>query len=138
MIQPFLGAQVAYNYRDPIHENHQDQFGLKLRRFDWTSASSRLGLHASVCNIVDFFDGSLDLAWDQMYTSSKNSTKGQFYDFGESFCVCGNKIDKTSIDYALTISKNVANCVNGYVQFEGQWSQHALTNGFILGVDGSF
>jgi autotransporter-associated beta strand protein len=136
LIQPFLGVQVDRNWRGHIRENDANGFGLNLEKHNWTEASTRLGVHITYCDICDYFNASLDLAWDEMWTSDHNSTRGRFKQFGNSYRICGNTLDRASFDYALTLSSSCfCDCLTGYLELGGEVWGHANTFNVILGVE---
>ncbi len=135
LIQPFLGVQVDRNWRNKIDENNANGWGLKIKKHDWTAASTRLGLHLTTCDICDWIDASVDLAWNQLWTSDHNSTEGRFKQFGNSFRICGNTLDRASLDYALTLSKCLCDGLKGNLEVGGEWWRHANTFNVIVGID---
>lgn len=135
LIQPFVGVQVDSNWRGHIRENDANGFGLKLEKHNWTEASTRLGAHITYCDICDCFNASLDLAWDELWTKDHNSTRGRFKQFGNSYRICGNTLDRASFDYALTLSSCFCDCFTGYIELGGEVWRHANTFNVILGVE---
>lgn len=135
LIQPFLGIQIGKNWRGQIHENHAKGWGLKINKYDWTSTRSRVGLHLSTCNLCDSIDTSFDVAWNQLWSSTKNSTEGRFKQFGKTYPICGNKLDNYSFDYALTLTTWLCEDLKGYVELEGEWWQHANTFNVLGGIE---
>lgn len=134
LLQPFVGIQIEQNWRSKITEKSASDFGLHINEQRWTPVNSRLGFHLSSCNLCQCFDVSLDAAWDQRLTSNRNTTKGHFQEFGNTYGIYGNKLDDASIDYALTLTKNFREAFQVYLEFEGQWSRHSNTNGVLIGV----
>jgi outer membrane autotransporter protein len=134
LIQPFVGMQVGKNWRSQVTEHSSSGWGLSIDEYQWDSVSSRFGLHVSTCNTCDSPNLSLDVAWNQRITSTHNATTGRFQTFGNAYRICGNKLDATSVDYALTLAKSYKEAFQCYIQFEGQVWNHAYTNGFLLGM----
>lgn len=135
LIQPFVGVQVDSNWRGHIGENDAGGFGLDIKKHHWTETSTRLGVHITSCDICDCFNASLDLAWEELWTSDDNSTRGRFKQFGNSFRICGNELDRASFDYALTLSSCFCDCFTGYIELGGEVWSHANTFNVILGVE---
>lgn len=138
LIQPFLGIQMGKNWRGHINENHASGWGLSVKKYDWSTTSSRLGLHLSTCNLYECIDASFDIAWNQLWSSSKNSSVGRFKEFGDAFHICGNRLDKHSFDYALTFMTCFCKGLKGYVEVDGEWWQHATTCNFLCGIEYSW
>lgn len=134
LIQPFLGIQVGKNWRGQINENHAHGWGLTINKHDWTSTRSRLGLHLSTCHLCDSIDTSVDVAWNQRWSSKKNSAVGHFKQFGDSFPVCGNQQDNYSFDYAFTFTTCFCEDLKGYFELGGEWWRHANTVNVLGGV----
>lgn len=138
LIQPFLGIQIGKNWRGQINENQAKGWGLAINKYDWTSTSSRLGLHLSTCNLCDCIDASFDIAWNQLWSSRENSTVGHFRQFGDVFRICGNRLDNYSFDYALNFKACLSDGFKGYFELEGEWRQHAKTFDVLGGVEFSW
>lgn len=134
MLQPFAGLQVEKNWRAKVAETNTSGWGLVIDAQDWAVVNSRLGIHLTSCNLCPDISLSCDLAWDQRLTSNKNFTHARFQVFGDCYCICGNKFDDTSVDYALTLTKSCGEALQLYVEFEGQWWNHANTNGVLTGL----
>lgn len=134
LIQPFLGIQTGKNWRNRISESGDNLLGLSIDKHDWSSTSSRLGLHVSTCDPSDCNNVSLDVAWNYLWSCPTNSTAGRFNDFGDTFCICGDRLDKNSLDYALTFSTCFCNGIRGYLELGGESWQHANTFDISGGV----
>lgn len=134
LLQPFVGLQVEKNWRSKVAETNTNGWGLVIDAQDWAVVNSRLGIHLTSCNLCPDISLSCDLAWDQRLTSNKNFTHARFQAFGDCYCVCGNKFDDTSVDYAVTLTKRCGDAFQVYVEFEGQWWNHANTNGVLAGL----
>lgn len=137
LIQPFLGIQIGKNWRGRINENHAGGWGLTINKHDWFTTNSRLGLH-STCNLCNCIDTSLDIAWNQLWSSSENSTGGRFKEFGDAFPICGNKLDNYSFDYALIFTTCFCEGLKGYFELDGEWWQHATTFNIAGGIEYSW
>lgn len=135
LIQPFLGIQIGKNWRGRINENQANDLGLTINKHDWTTTSSRLGLHLSTNNLCDCIDASLDVAWNQLWSSSTNSAVGRFKEFGDTFRICGDRLDDYSFDYALTFTTCLCEGLKGYIELDGEWWQHATTFNVIGGIE---
>lgn len=138
LIQPFLGIQIGKNWRGHINEHHAKGWELAIHKHDWTSTRSRLGLHLSACSLYDCIDTSIDIAWNQLWSSRKNSTVGRFKQFGDSFPICGNRLDNYSFDYALTFTACFCNGLKGYIELDGEYWQHANTFNILGGIEYSW
>ncbi len=135
LIQPFLGIQIGKNWRGRINENHAKGWDLTIHKHEWSITSSRLGLHLSTCNLYDCFDASFDAAWNQLLSSSKNSTVGRFKEFGDAFPICGNRLDNYSFDSALIFTAYLCDSLKGYFELDGEWWEHAATFNVIGGIE---
>lgn len=135
LIQPFIGIQIGKNGRSQIKENKADGWGLKINKYDWTSTSSRLGLHLTACDFCNCVDAALDIAWNELWSSHHNSTSGRFRQFGNTFRICGNRLDKRSLDYALSFTTCFCEGVNGYLELAGEWWEHANTLDIVGGIE---
>lgn len=138
LIQPFLGIQMGKNWRGRINENRASGWGLTINKQDWSTTSSRLGLHLSTCNFYDCIDASFDIAWNQLCSSRHNSTVGRFKEFGNAFPICGNQLDRYSFDYALTLTTCFCEGLKGYFVVDGEWRQHATTTNIFGGIEFSW
>jgi len=138
LIQPFLGIQIGKNWRGRINENQANGWGLTIDKQDWSTINSRLGLHFSTCNLCDCIDASFDTAWNQLLSSNKNSATARFKEFGNSFPICGNRLDNYSIDSALTLTTSLCEGLKGYVELDGEWWRHANTFNVLGGVEFSW
>jgi len=138
LAQPFIGIQVEKNWRNSITERTTSAWGLVIDKDQWTPVNTRLGLHLTACNLCHGINVSGDLAWNQRCTRRCNTTEGHFAGFGDSYLICGNDLDDSSIDYALTFTKCCGEDSKLYLQFEGQYWNHAITNGFLAGLQYSW
>ncbi len=138
LIQPFLGIQIGKNWRGEISENQSNGFGLKIKKHDWSTTSSRLGAHISKCNLCDCIDLSFDIAWNQLLSSRKNSAEGRFKEFGDSFHICGNELDNYSFDSALCLTTYFCQGLKGYFEVDGEWWEHSATCNLIAGIEFSW
>ena len=138
VIQPFLGLQIGRNWRGQINESQADGWGLIINRHDWTSARSRLGFHLLACNLCKCIDTSVDVAWNQLLSSTKNSTVGRFKQFGDSFPICGNQLENSSFDYALTFTTCFCEGLKGYVEVDGECWQRSNTFNVVGGIEYSW
>lgn len=135
LIQPFLGIQLGKNSRKHFKEDEANGIDLVFNKHDWTSTSSRLGLHLSKCHLSDFVDISLDVAWNQLWSSKNNSMTGRFREFGDTFRICGNHLDNYSFDYALTLATCPTECFKGYLEIGGEWWRHANACNVLGGIE---
>jgi autotransporter-associated beta strand protein len=135
LIQPFFGIQSGKNWRDHFKEKSSIDLGLSLHRHDWTSTSSRLGVHLTTAAFYNCIDVSLDLAWNERLSSHKNRTRGRFTHVGQSFPICGDSLSKASFDYALTASLCLVECWKGYIEVAGEAWSHASTCEILGGLE---
>jgi len=138
LIQPFLGIQYDQNWRRRIYEKQSEGWGLAINPYNWSSTNSRLGFHVSGWSRFRCTDLSLDVAWNQMLTSTGNTTNGYFEDFGTTFEIDGNSLDRSSIDYALTLLICSCQSVQGYLEISGESWTHANTFGMTVGLEKSW
>lgn len=134
IIQPFLGFQIGKNWRSQINENNANGWGLEINSHDWTTMRSRLGLHLFTCSFCDSIETSIDVAWNQLLSSSKNSTVGRFKEFGEPFTIYGNQLDNYSFDYALTFTRRFCEDLKVYLEIDGEKWKHANTFNVLGGI----
>lgn len=134
LIQPFIGIQIGKNWRGHINENQTQGWGLIIDKYDWSTTSSRAGLHLFSYNLSDSINTSFDIAWNQLWSSSKNSTLVHFKNFGEPFTVYGNRLDNCSIDYALTFTKCLCKDFEGYFELDGENWKHASSYSVLGGI----
>lgn len=135
LIQPFLGIQSGRNWRKHITENYANGWGLVINEHHWSTTSSRLGVHATASGFCNCIDISMDLAWNQLLSSHKNSNHAHFRGFGEAFLVCGNNIDQSSVDYAITFTTCPCHCMKAYLEFGGETWKHANTFDVLGGIE---
>jgi len=134
LIQPFIGIQFGKNWRGSVNEKQANGWGLRINKNDWSTTSSRLGVHLSTRNLYDCIDASFDIAWNQLWSSSKNSTVGRFKEFGDVFPICGNKLDHYSVDYAFSFTACLCKDLKVYFELDGEWWLHATTFNVIGGI----
>lgn len=134
LIQPFLGIQAGQNLCNHINEKRAEGWGLSIKKRDWSSVSSRLGFHFSQCNFCGCLDTTLDIAYNRLWTDRKNRARGKFRQFSEVFSICGNNLDKDSIDYALTIQTSPCANLNAYIEVGGESWSKAHTFNLIGGI----
>jgi autotransporter-associated beta strand protein len=137
-LQPFFGIQYGQNWRQKMEEEQINGWGLTINPYNWSTANSRLGLHLSDCKIFKRSALSLDVAWNYLLTSNDNKTNASFQDFGDVFNVCGNYLDRSSIDYALTLLTCIRENLQGYFEFSGESWEHANTFGVTAGIEFSW
>lgn len=138
LVQPFFGIQAGKNRRHRINEKHHAEFALSINKQNWTTTSSRLGLHLSVCRFCDCVDAALDLAWNERLSHHKNQATGRFQRFGSAFPICGNPLDRSSVDYALTVKGCLCAGFKGYIELSGEAWQHASTFDALAGIQFSW
>ena len=132
LIQPFAGIQADCYRRKRIDETSNDGIGLVLHKHEHSSTSSRVGLHLTSYGFVDLFNVSLDLAWNTRLTGFNNKIHGHFAEFGNNFEIEGTKLNRNSIDYAVTVSTSFCNGWEIYLEGSGEtWNKAQLYN--ILG-----
>lgn len=127
LVQPFLGIQIGKNWRGRIDENQTNGWELVINKHNWMTTRSRLGLHFLKCDLCDSIDTSIDVAWNMLWSSPKNSTRGRFKEFGNSFPICGNPLDKHSLDYAITFTQCLCEGMKGALEIGGESWKHANT-----------
>lgn len=135
LVQPFVGIQTGKNWRDHFKENSSTGLGLSVQRHNWTSTSSRLGVHLTTDSVYNGMEVSLDLAWNELLSSHRNRTRGRFTQFGDPFPICGNSLGKASIDYALSFSLCLAEYWRGYVEVAGEKWKDASTYEILGGLE---
>lgn len=135
LVQPFVGLQIDKNWRNKISEKGAHGLDMTVNRHEWASTSSRLGLHLSTYDTLNCMDLSLDIAWNQLLSNHKNSAKGRFNLLNDDFHICGNNLDRASIDYAFTVSSWLDDCLKGYIELSGETWHHATTVDILCGVE---
>lgn len=135
LIQPFLGVQIDANRRSKFKENAKHGWRLSIHNHQWTSSSTRLGVHFYSFNLCNGIDASVDMAWNQRLTTCRNRTKGCFTQFGEVFPIHGNHLERHSFDYAFTLTSSLCTGVRGYVELSGEWWRQANTFDVLCGIE---
>lgn len=135
LIQPFAGLQAGKNFRDHMTENHAEGVGLAVRSHNWTSTSTRVGIHATANNWFNCVDTSFDIAWNKFFSNRRNKIQAQFNDFGSAFSICGIRLEQNSVDYALTMSSCLCEGVRGYAEIGGESWGKANTVNFLTGIE---
>lgn len=138
LIQPFFGLQVGKTYRNNVQESNAQGFGLAIKSHHWSTTSSRLGIHATVYQVYNCIDASLDIAWDHRFSSVKSSMTSHFKEFGDAFRICGDSLDKNGVDYAITFSACPCDGMKGYLELGGESWEHLNTFDVIGGFEFSF
>ena len=135
LVQPFVGIETGRYERDHLKEKESHGWALAIHKKDLSLTSSRLGVHLTTSKILDCLGLSLDLAWNHLLSSDKNSIKGGFIDFGTDFNIDGINLNRDSIDYALTLSLGIGDIVNAYVEFSGESWNRATRYNIIGGLE---
>jgi uncharacterized protein with beta-barrel porin domain len=134
LLQPFAGIETGSFRRSQVTERETHGFGLKIKKKNWTATNSRLGIHVTQHGLLNLVEFSMDLAWNHLLSSRKNSIKGRFIEFGSEYKIKGVNLDLDSIDYALTVSKNFCNCLDAYIEFNGEAWKRASNNNIVGGI----
>lgn len=139
LIQPFVGITTSKYWRRKVTEHDADGWGLSIRKKDWSPTSSRLGVHITGQHLYsDPIVISLDVAWNYLLSSRKNKIHGRFKQFGKEFSIHGTELDNYSIDYALTVSTRCCDCVQAYLEVDGESWTHASTYNILAGIEVSW
>lgn len=138
LFQPFAGIQADWYRRKRFTETSSDGIELAFHRKERSSATSRIGFHLTSYGFADLFNVSLDLAWNARLTGFNNNISGQFVKFGNEFEIEGTKINRNSIDYAVTISTGFCSGWEVYLEGSGEsWNKAQLYN-ILCGVKWSW
>lgn len=132
LVQPFLGIQSGKNRREHVKESNANGWGLVVNQHHRSTTSSRFGLHVTTKNFCNCIELAADIAWNQLLSSRKNSGNGRFREFGHSFHICGDSIDRSSIDYVLRFTSCPCDCMKAFVELGGETWKHA-NNFDVLG-----
>jgi len=133
LIQPFVGIQTGNYWRNHVKEHDANDWGLTINKKDWTTTTSRLGLHLSTRRQDGEF--SLDLAWNKLLADRRNKIKGRFIEFGDEYTIAGIPLDCNSVDYALTFSQSFQGGLNGYLEFSGESWKSASSYSLVGGIN---
>lgn len=136
LIQPFAGIETGKFLRHHTKEREDHGWGLTIQKKDWCVTNSRLGVHLT-SGLYDF-TFSLDLAWNRLLSSPSNKITGRFIEFGNKFDITGVNLDRNSVDYALTISKDLFNNFSGYVECTGESWKQANNYNILAGIEFSW
>ena len=132
LVQPFAGIEAGWYRRKHFTESNEDGIALNVDKRERSTASARLGLHVTTCTLSNCFNVSFDIAWDARLTSCKNNINAQFVGFGDAFEIEGTRLNRNSVDYALTFTSCVCEGWQVYLEGSGEsWNKANLYN--ILG-----
>lgn len=136
LVQPFFGIEAGWYSRKHVTESYANGWGLVVNKRNRTLATSRLGFHLTSANCcADEMNVSLDLAWNCLLSSTKNTLGVRFEQFGTGYKVRGTKLKANSIDYAVTVSSPIYCNLSGYLEASGEsWSNANIFN-IIAGVE---
>jgi len=139
LLQPFAAIQTGNGSRTHVKESSgkslNPDLALAIKKHQWTSTSTRLGIHLTAVNLYQCIDASLDLAWNRRLGKRKNCTVGRFVEFGNEFGITGIPLDSNGIDYALTLSSCLCDCVRTFLEISGETWRHASTYDILAGVE---
>lgn len=138
LVQPFGGIEVGSSWRDSVTEHQTQEWGLSIHKKNWTTVSSRVGLHLTMNDVCANIDCVLDIAWNKILSNRRNNINGKFKDFGGSYKIQGINLDANSIDYALTLSSFICPGLRGYLEFTGESWQHFTSLNGLCGIEFSW
>ncbi len=135
LVQPFVGLEFDYAYRNHIKEHGADSLDLIVHKKNVYSASSRLGLH--ITSQIQPYSTvvSLDLAWQYCFTSLQNHVHERFKDFGDSFKIHGPSGIRSSLDGTVNITTALNDTWSIYGELTGQRWQKVSTYTALGGVE---
>jgi len=132
LVQPFVGIEVAKFHRNKFSETDIDtsDLALNLHKKTYTTPTSSLGVHLTdqFCSGLNI---SVDLAWLYRFSNNNHFT-ANFESFGSDFTVYGKKIERSSGEGAITLSRDFENNWRLFAEASGEvWSQASAYN--VLG-----
>lgn len=131
LFQPFGGIQVGTLNRKSFTENCDSFLSLDVRSKSRTNCFTRLGVHMTTI-ATQCWNVSLDLAWQYRLSNPDNNFTADFNSFGTPFEIFGNPIGRNSFDGALTLTADVWENWQFYIETSGQvWNKASSYN--ILG-----
>lgn len=136
LIQPFCGIEAGAYHRRQVKESDANGWGLMIKEKHHSYASTRIGVHLTT-QIPCLNNGglSVDIAWNRFVNRLKNRAQGQFIDFGTTFDIDGIKLNQNSIDYALTLSSQINENCNVYIEGSGESWKHLNQFTMTLGIN---
>lgn len=134
LIQPFIGIESNTFWRHHVREKEKHGWGLAVGKKSWTTTSSRVGVHLTTNKYAYDLDISLDLAWNRLLSNTKNRIRARFTEFGSGFDIKGINLQRDSVDYALTISKDITPQLNAYLEFNGENWKHVSNYNLVGGI----
>jgi|GEM_PF-1925310 autotransporter-associated beta strand protein len=136
LVQPFAGIEVGAVHRNSLKEKESHGWALSIRHKQWTTTTSRLGMHLTMNGLSKHTDISLslDVAWNRLLSCHKNAIRGEFINFGSAYQIQGVNLGRDSIDYALTLSACFTSKLRTYLEFSGESWQNLTTSNGVLGL----
>jgi len=135
LVQPFAGLEVAENFRRSITEKESHGFALAINGKKWSTTTARLGVHLTTSNVYEGINVSLDMAWDKLLSSRRNSVYGEFIEFGDSYKILGVTQDDNGFDYSLNVSSPLIDNLTGYIELNGECWKHLSTFNLLCGLE---
>jgi len=135
LVQPFAGLEVGEYFRRSIVENESHGWALAINGKAWSATTARIGVHLTTNNVYDGINVSLDLAWDKLLSSRRNSVYGEFVTFGDSYKVLGMTQDDNGFDYSLNVSSPLGEGITGYLELNGECWNHLSTFNLLCGLE---
>lgn len=137
-MQVFGGVEGGRYWRNSVRESESHGWGLSIHKKNLSIVNSRLGVHLNANDLFCNSNLSLDVAWNKLLSSRKNSVDGRFIEFGDSYTIEGINFNTNSIDYALTLSSEFDDNWRGYLEFAGECWENLVTSNFLMGVEFSW
>lgn len=143
LIQPFIGFEAGTMKRSNIKEKGISSLNLSVNGKVLTNSYSRIGFHTTadstylskfICSLpkISF---SLDLAWAHRLTENSGFISNEkFQSLSDNFKIRGIKIDRNSLDCALTVSLDIYSHWQVFVEAIGTYSRQNGNYNFLGGV----
>lgn len=137
-MQVFGGIEAGRYWRNSVRESESHGWGLSIRKKNLSVVNSRLGIHMNANDLFCNSNLSLDVAWNKLLSSRRNSIDGRFIQFGDSYTIEGIDFNNNSVDYALTLSSEFCTSWRGYLEFAGEYWDNLVTSNVLVGVEFSW
>ena len=135
LAQPFISVEAGYLRRSSIkeHSRASDLVNLSIDETSFATAHGSLGVHLSTQRFSRLAV-AIDLAWRYRFTPLVNDIRGQFQNFGSEFHVEGVNISRNSLNGAISLSANVVDDLEIFVEATGQWWPRATAYNLFGGI----
>ena len=132
-MQPFAGVELDWYKRGEINEKGDNLLSLEIEEACKTDVYTRLGVHFTTTS-TECWNVSLDLAWQCLLTDPTDSLVGRFQSFGSPYEIYGANVGRNNLDAAFTLTLDVADRTQIYLETAGQVWQRASSYDVLAGV----